>query len=151
MFALPIALLRGHHGVAAWNLGVLLALLVVVGCDSGQPFDYVSVSGRIAYEDGTPLPADGTLRLTFYSDVPPVEGKYFPRPGTAFPDKDGNFSEATTMRPGDGLVPGTHHVTVGYMGRSPYGIVPEECTLKKRTPLVIDTSKQPLDIKIPRP
>ena len=151
MIAHPTATPRDKFRSGAWYLGVFLAVLGCIGCGSGQPFDYVPVSGRITYEDGTPLPVDGTLRLTFYSDAPPVDDKYFPRPGSAFPDKTGTFSKAMTMRPGDGLVPGTHHVTVGYMGRSPDGIVPEEYSLKNKTPIVVDTSQLPFDIKIPRP
>lgn len=151
MFAPSPALLQDNLRFGVWNQGLLLVVLVCVGCDSGQPFDYVSASGRITYEDGTPLPIDGTLRLTFYSDAPPVDDKFYPRPGTAFPDQNGNFSKAMTMRPGDGLVPGTHRVTVGYMGRSTTGVVSDEYTLKNKTPIVVDTSQQPFDIKVPRP
>ena len=129
---------------------ICFLVLAYVGCNR-QPFDYLPVSGRITYEDGTPLPVDGTLRLTFYSDAPPVDDKLHPRPGTAFPDENGEFSKAMTMRPGDGLVPGTHHVTVGYMGRTTKGIVPDDYTLKGQSPIVVDTAHQPFDIKIPRP
>lgn len=151
MLATSPALLQINHRFGICYLGMLLGVLACVGCDDGQPFDYVSISGRITYEDGETLPVDGTLRLTFYSDAPPVDERFYPRPGTAFPDENGDFSEAMTMRPGDGLIPGTHHVTVGYMGRSTEGILPEEYTLKKKTPLVVGTSQQPFDIKIPRP
>ena len=143
--------LRSIYRIGVWNLGAFLVVLGCIGCGSGQPFDYVPVSGRISYEDGSPLPVDGVLRLTFYSDAPPVDDKYFPRPGSAFPDKTGSFSKAMTMRPGDGLVPGTHHVTIGYMGRSTDGVIPQEYTLKNKTPVVVDTSQLPFDIKIPRP
>jgi hypothetical protein len=89
--------------------------------------------------------------LAFYSDAPPVDGKFHPRPGSAFPDAEGNFSEAMTRRPGDGLILGTHHVTILYMGRDTRGIVPDEYTLKGKTPIVVDTAEQPFEIKVPRP
>jgi hypothetical protein len=151
MFASSPALMQHNHRIGVCNQGLLVVVLACVGCNSGQPFDYVPISGRITYEDGTTLPIDGTLRLTFYSDAPPVDGKYHPRPGSAFPDQNGDFADAMTMRPGDGLTSGTHRVTVGYMGRSATGIVPDECTLKNKTPIVVDTSQQPFEIKIPRP
>ena len=138
----------GRYSVS--RSAICFLVLAYLGCNR-QPFDYVPVSGRITYEDGTALPVDGTLRLTFYSDAPPIDDKLHPRPGTAFPDQNGEFSKAMTMRPGDGLVPGTHQVTVGYMGRATKGILPDEYTLKGQSPIVVDTAHQPFDIKIPRP
>ncbi len=127
----------------------MLLVAVVSGC-SDEPFDYIRAKGRITYEDGAPIPTEGGLRLTFYSEAPPVDGKYFPRPGSAMPDANGDF-ETMTMRPGDGLVPGRHQVTVSYMSRSTKDVLPTEYTLKGKTPLVIDTAELPLEIKIPRP
>ena len=135
----------------AWGLLSLFCLHTCAGCGSDEPFRMVPVTGSITYEDGTPLPIDGTLRLTFYSDAAPVDNKFRPRPGSAFPDEKGNFSEAMTRRPADGLVVGIHHVTVGYMGRSTAGIVSDEYTLKDQTPLIVDTNRQPFEIKVPRP
>jgi hypothetical protein len=66
------------------------------------------------------------------------------------PDKEGKFTPMT-MRPGDGLVKGTHRVTVSYMGRDATGRIPKAYTLKDQTPLIVDTEVRPFDIKIPRP
>jgi hypothetical protein len=134
---------------AAASGWLAVVVMAAAGCDR-SPFAYAPISGRITYEDGTPLPTEGALRLTFYSDAPPVDGKFYPRPGSAMPDKDGNFVPMT-MRPGDGLVKGTHRVTVSYMERDTKGLVPKEYTLKDKTPLVADTEQKPFELKIPRP
>ncbi len=138
----------GDHRRAA-TACLAATFVAVAGCDS-RPFVYTPISGQITYEDGEPVPVDGGLRLTFYSDAPPVDGKVYPRPGSAMPDKEGKFTPMT-MRPGDGLVKGTHRVTVSYMGRDATGRIPKAYTLKDQTPLIVDTEVRPFDIKIPRP
>ena len=150
MFGNSSGSLQNYHFLGTLGTCFTLVVFSSLGCGSSEPFDYVPSSGRISYEDNTPLPIEGTLRLTFYLDAPPVDGKFFARPGAAIPDKDGNF-EAMTLHPGDGLVPGKHNVTVSYMGRSTNGIIPKTYTLKNETPLEVDTSQQPFDIKIPKP
>ena len=41
------------------RLTVVGLALACAGCSDGNPFDYVPVSGRLMYEDGTPIPAGG--------------------------------------------------------------------------------------------
>ena len=92
---------------------VLLTAAFCVGCDDGNPFDYVPVSGKLSYEDGTPIPAGG-IRLRFYlQDVGPIDGAY-PRPGMANVDQSGSFPNATSYNYGDGLTPGKHKVSLDY-------------------------------------
>ncbi len=149
MITFSFRALWGDYPRAAASGCLAIVVMVATGCDS-RPFAYAPISGQITYEDGTPLPTEGALRLTFYSDAPPVDGKLYPRPGSAMPDKDGKF-EPMTMRPGDGLVRGTHRVTVSYMARDTKGLIPKEYTLKDQTPLVVDTEQKSFEIKIPRP
>jgi hypothetical protein len=126
-------------------------LLVAGGCGSGEPFDYIAVSGTVTYEDGTPIPASG-LQLRFDSlDAKPV-GEFHPLPGKAFVDSKGAFAQVTTHKYGDGLVPGRHKVSFAYAADVQRKLlVPEEYTHPSTTPLVIDTERLPLEIKAPRP
>jgi hypothetical protein len=134
---------------------VLLAAAVCLGCDDGNPFDYVPVSGKLSYEDGTPLPAGG-IRLRFYlQDVGPIDGAY-PRPGMANVDPSGNFPNATSYNYGDGLTPGKHKVSLDYATDAAGKLlIPKEYTHPGSTPLVIEiteaSSDAPLEIKVPRP
>jgi hypothetical protein len=121
------------------------------GCGGGDPFDYVPISGRLTYEDGEPIPAPG-IRLFFHPvDVPP-QGDMYPRPAGAEVDADGRFDCATSVSYGDGVVPGRQKVVLYYAtdadGRL---LVPEEYTHSSTTPLEIDSSDSPLEIKVPRP
>lgn len=82
-----------------------LCLLVgFAGCDN--PHGTVRVSGLVTV-DGAPPPGNGTLTFTV---VEPAEG--FPnRPAMAKFDTDGKY-EATSFKPGDGLIPGTYKIGV---------------------------------------
>ena len=67
-----------------WLAGLALGSLLAAGCGSREPFELVKVSGRITYEDGTLIPAEGnSVRLFFYPQTPPRDPKTYPRPGTA--------------------------------------------------------------------
>jgi hypothetical protein len=44
-----------------WKRVIALFLLCLVGCGDGNPFDYVPVSGRLTYEDGTPILRGGCV------------------------------------------------------------------------------------------
>lgn len=126
-------------------------LLACVGCGGGAPFDYIPVSGRVTYEDGTPIPARG-IRLTFQpQDVKPV-GDMFPRAGDAEIDAEGNFANATSYKYGDGLIPGKHKVAIFYATDAQGNLlIPNDYARPETTPLMIDTAKLPLEIKVPRP
>ena len=129
-------------------------ILVLAGCGSPEPFELVKVSGRITYEDGTLIPTEGNyVRLTFYSQAPPLDAKTHPRPGTAEVDLlDGTFTCATTHRWGDGLTAGKHKVVVSttVLQQLPKG-VPPEYNDPNRTPLEVDTAQQPFELKIRKP
>jgi hypothetical protein len=120
------------------------------GCGSGGPFKYVRVSGKITYDDGTPIP--GGCRLLFRSlDAAPV-GNAFPRPGMAIVDANGNFDAVTSYKYGDGLVSGKHKVAIQTANeRDDKLIVPKDYASTESTPLVIDTADSPLEIKVPKP
>ena len=130
---------------------LVLAACCSLGCGSSSPFDYIPVSGKITYDDGTPIPASG-IRLGFRAiDAKPV-GDAYPRPAEAVVDAQGNFGSATSYKPNDGLVPGKHKVTIAYATDAKGKLlVAKEYTDGATTPLVVDTASLPLDIKVPRP
>jgi hypothetical protein len=128
-----------------------VVVVACAGCSDGNPFDYVPVSGRVMYDDGTPIPASG-MRLGFeVQDVPP-KGDAFPRPAEAVVDSQGNFASCTSYRPGDGLIPGKHKVAI-YYATDAQGklLIPKEYSHASTTPLVIDTADAPLEIEVPKP
>ena len=129
-----------------WSLICCLA----VGCGHSGPFEYVPVSGKITYEDGTPLP--GSLELTFIAqDAPPANGAV-PRDAVANVNAQGVFTCVTSYKYGDGLTPGKHKVVVRLArGQTGVPIVPKAYTSSETTPLVIDTADAPLVIKVPKP
>ena len=138
-----------------WKRFTALMLLCLAGCSDGNPFDYVPVSGRLTYEDGTPIPAGG-MRIGFtVMDVAPKDGA-FPRPAEAVVDAQGNFSSVTSYKPGDGLMPGKHKAAIYYatdaQGKS---LIPKEFGHASTTPLIVevteDSADAPLEIKVPRP
>lgn len=123
--------------------------MLLNGCGSGEPFDYVKVQGTVTYDDGTPLPGKG-YQLRFQSEAP-AKGTFHPPMGQAAV-VDGKFEVVTSHKFGDGLVPGKHKVIFAYAtdanGKS---LVPLEYTESSRTPLEIDTANSPLVIKVPKP
>lgn len=137
---------------------VLLGGLVCAGgagCGSEGPFEYVPVSGRLVYEDGAPIPAQGVRLQFFVQDVAPVEGAH-PRPGAAMLDEQGSFASATSYRYADGLTPGRHRVSIDYATDAEGKLlVPREYVHASTTPLevVIDAAGGPpvLDLRVPRP
>jgi len=131
----------------------LLAFIccLLIGCGSDGPFGYERVSGKIAYEDGTPIPGGG-LRLRFIAqDAPQVENA-FPRPAFAVVNEQGEFDCVTSHKYGDGLIPGKHKVSIEREGlpdaRPP---VPDAYLSTNTTPLTVDTEDAPFDIKVPKP
>jgi hypothetical protein len=126
-----------------------LALILcgqLMGCDStSSPFEYVPVSGKVTYEDGTPLKAN--FRLQFKSLDQSAIGSAHPRPALANVDADGRFENVTSYKYGDGLVPGKHQVAIFDADK----LVPSEYTNVNLSPLVVDTAEIPFDIKVPKP
>jgi hypothetical protein len=131
---------------------VTSALALCCGCGGGdRPFDYVPVSGRLTYDDGSPIPAPG-IRLAFEVQGVGPKGDAYPPSGDAPVDGDGNFAYVTSHRHADGLVPGKHKVTIYYATDARGNLlIPKEYSRPNSTPLTITTDKLPLEIKVPRP
>lgn len=132
-----------------------LALSLLAGCGDGDPFTYVPVSGKLAYEDGTPIPAGGIRLQFFLQDTAPINGAY-PRPAAADVDQTGGFSRVTSYKYGDGLAPGKHKVSIDYATDAKGKLlVPKDYTHGGTTPLIVeiteDSADAPLEIKVPRP
>jgi hypothetical protein len=130
---------------------LLLILGFALGCGSGSPFKYVKVKGKVTYEDGSPIPANG-LRIRFFPlDAPKVENAV-PRPAYARFDDQGNFDSVTSYKYGDGLIPGKHKVAIEASDGPPNKlVVPKEYQSTSTSPLVVDTADSPLEIKVPKP
>lgn len=105
----------GNRFGRVWStVGVVSALLLcgIVGCGPGEPFEMLPVSGKVTYEDGSPISA-ARVEVVFESQAGPVDQKTYPRPGRAeVKVADGTFSAATSHKYGDGLVIGKHKVRV---------------------------------------
>jgi predicted small lipoprotein YifL len=127
------------------------ALTGLTGCGSSGPYKYVPASGKITYEDGTPIPL-GSMRLLFVAiDAPPIDGAY-PRPAMAHVDASGEFAAVTSYKHGDGLIPGRHKVVIQAPTESEgRPVIPKSCISEATTPLVVDTADVPLVIKVPKP
>ena len=124
---------------ATVRLAVMILILIVttnlllaggLGYGEIEPFEIVRVTGRITFDDQTPIPP-GRITVLFESQVPPVDKKTHPRPGFADVDTtDGTFTEATTHRFADGLIVGRHQVRAwtydGDYNEVPLAIVPSE-------------------------
>ncbi|WP_146572221.1 hypothetical protein [Botrimarina hoheduenensis] len=127
-----------------------MATLLCTGC--GGPLDIVSVSGDVAYEDGTPLPL-GEFRLKFVPLMESPDGKNFPRVANAVVGADGRIESVTTHKYNDGLIRGKHRVYL-LIGDCPDDkpIVAEAYCAGETTPLEIDVAQQrKLQIRVPKP
>lgn len=134
------------------KLVVLSAAAIATGCNK-EPFSHIQVSGKLRYEDGSPIPCDG-IALTFLSQTPPKDPKTYPRPGVVVIDKDtGEFKHVTTHKYNDGLIVGKHKVLVTNMSGTPLpaAIVPPEYADSEKTPLTVDTADQPFDLRVTKP
>jgi hypothetical protein len=131
---------------------VICLLLFLAGCDNREPFRHTSISGKVTYEDGSPIPGD-MLMLTFFPQTAPIDAKTHPRPGMAIVDKTGTFNSATTHKPNDGLVQGKHKVTLTGANRASLlpSIVPPEYCDPDKTPLEVDTANLPFDLTVRKP
>ena len=133
------------------KLLALVGLLAVVGCGSGEPFDYVKVSGKVSYEDGMLIDADRVTVVFIPLDAPATEGSK-PRSGMAEVNvSDGTFDSATSHRYGDGILAGRHRVLIVALGaRQELGILPPEYSDSEKTPLEVDTADSPFHFKVKR-
>ena len=134
-------------------LAIGALVLFLSGCGgSGNPFDSVPVSGKVTYEDGTPIPVQG-IKLYFHCLEPPKEGMH-PRPATVGVDADGTFNDVTTYKYADGLVLGKHKVSLVCVENGKLTPkIPRDYSLPSKTPLVVEVTDagQFLEIKVPKP
>jgi len=125
----------------------------VAGCGgSGSPFESVPVSGKVTYEDGSPIPISG-MTIFFHSMEPPKNGMH-PRPARVGVGPGGTFKDVTTYKHADGLVLGKHKVSlVAEKGGKLANQIPREYALPDKTPLVVEVTEsgQVLEIKGPKP
>lgn len=129
-----------------------LVLIAFVGCSDGNPFKSVPVTGKVSYEDGTPIPVPG-MRIYFHSLEPPQDGKHV-RPGIGGVGPDGTFKDITTYKYADGLVLGKYKVSlVCEEGGKLTPKIPKDCAQPDKTPLRVDITEsgQVLEIKVPKP
>jgi hypothetical protein len=134
-------------------IATILLVALVAGCgDSTNPFDTVPVSGKVVYDDGSPIPVQG-MDLSFHSQTPPKEGLH-PRVGAVGVKSDGTFENVTSHKYADGLALGKHKVVIisreaGKFTRK----IPKECTEARTTPVEVEVtdSGQFLEIKVPKP
>lgn len=126
-------------------------VLLSAGCGDSGPFEYIPVQGKVTFEDGTPIPAGGMM-LQFQSlDAKPV-GDMHPRPASASVDASGEFKLATSLKYGDGLIPGRHKVALQYATDAKGKLlIPPDYAHLGTTPLIVDTGDGVLEIKVPRP
>lgn len=134
-------------------LWLAAALVAAAGCSDGNPYDLVSVSGTVTYDDGSLIPADSII-LKFEPQAAALDAKTHPRKGFAKVDvASGSFDVATTHKHGDGLVAGKHKVliftTTSDGKQTP--LIPREYLNPATTPIEIDTANQPLEIKVHKP
>ena len=122
-----------------------------LGCSDAGPFEYIPVHGKVSYEDGTLIPAAGIVLQFQSQDAKPV-GDLHPRPAMASVDASGNFANATSLKYGDGLIPGKHKVALFYATDAKGKLlVPKEYTHLGTTPLVVETGDGDIEIKVPKP
>ena len=128
-------------------------LLPVAGCGEGEPFDYVKVTGKVTYEDGSLIPAH-RVEVMFISLSPPVDPRTHPRPGSAEVNvSDGTFKDVSSHEFGDGAVRGKHKVLVKSYDELnvPTSHVPPEYGSVKQTPFEVDTADSPYHFKVRKP
>lgn len=124
-------------------------MLVTLGCGSEDLYSYIPVSGRVLYDDGTPLPT--SVRVAFVSEAPAVDGKYHARNAYGFTDQDGRFEAVTSRKYGDGIVPGKHKVLILLNTPNASDVVPPMYTDVQTTPLEVDAADAPFEFRIHKP
>ena len=134
---------------AAISLAAAMALEAISGCGASDPYPVDKVSGKIAYEDGTLIPAS-RLRLVFVPQVRSVDLKTPPHKGQAEVNvKTGEFGSATTFKLRDGIIRGEHKVFVEAVG--PGKLIPDKYAREQTSPLKVNSSESPFTLKIPKP
>lgn len=119
--------------------GLLLA--GVAGCGASNPFELISVTGKVTYEDGTPIAGD-RIEVEFISQAAAI-GNQHPPPGMAAVMADGTFEYVMT-RNENGLVAGEHEVKVTAYDASDN---PTELTVVEAR-ITVEPGGGPLEIKV---
>ena len=117
------------------------------------PFPLVTVSGDVAYEDGTRLPSD-ELFIAFHPERQRRDARTFPRPAYARVDpRTGRFSVAGDGRTFGGVVEGRNRLTLHVRPPAPLPahIAEEAYDTVATTPLLVEVDGRPLHIRIARP
>ena len=128
-----------------------LAVTAAVGCSDATPYSVVPVTGSVRYDDGSLIPAQ-QIMLTFDPMAAPVDPKTHPRKGIGYVNtQSGAIEPVTTYKYGDGVTAGKHKLLVIATDGGNNLLVPKDYTSAHTTPLVVDTSEVPLDIKVPKP
>jgi len=130
-----------------------MVLCGVAGCGPDSPFDQVQISGTLAYEDGTLIPAEMII-LKFEPLAEPRDAKTYPPAGMSYVNvADGTFDVVTSHKYADGLVRGKHRVLVSATTASGdmTTLVPAEYLDSDHTPLVVDTADSPFRIVVRKP
>jgi len=133
----------------------LLAVVVgtATGCWQSRPFDFVPVSGKVTYEDGSLISA-ARIDVTFEPQTPPLDPKTYPPQGLASVNVEtGEFELVTSRSYGDGIVPGEHKVVIQTYTEqgTPAYLVPPEYTSVADTPIVVDAADAPFTFAVPKP
>lgn len=117
------------------------------------PFPLVSVSGDVAYEDGTRLPSD-ELFIAFHPERERRDSRTFPRPAYARVDpRTGRFSVAVDGRAFGSVVAGGNRITLHVRPPAPLPahIAGEAYDAVATTPLLVEVDARPLQIRIVKP
>jgi len=142
---------RKFFGPGSWlRPAIVLGMVAVSGCGSGEPFELIPVSGKVTYDDGSLIPAQ-RLVVTFIPQVKAVDAKTHPRPGqTDVNVADGTFSYMTTHKAADGATAGPNKVlVVAYDDReNPTGAVPSIYASPETTPLAVDVSSSSREFQL---
>ena len=100
-----------------------VAILGIGGCSSKAP-KMVKVSGTVKFRDGTALPVperaqggSATIRFEPVDMEGGPEDANRPRKAAAAAIKPDGSYEVTTVKPGDGVIPGRYKVAVTVMGK----------------------------------
>jgi hypothetical protein len=144
--SLPVAPLRSVGFI------FIIMLAAVVGCKK-QPFSCVPVSGKVMYEDGSLIQAE-RIRVKFISQAQSADPHIAPREGAADVDgKTGTFDWVTTYVPKDGIIPGEHKVVIQCFtgSRLRTDLVGEEYSNSTKTPLIVQSSQSPFELKVRKP
>ena len=128
--------------VEKWLLAVAMvaSLVHLAGCGNQNAYKTVRVKGKVVFDDGTPVQG---VQLMFVPLAPPVDPKTHARTAIAEIADDGTIVQATTYEHADGIIKGKHKVLI--RGGD---AIPEKYRSKKTTPLEVDTSDVPFDLKV---